>query len=205
MGILSKIKDNTDAEENSNRMIISDNPSKNSPEKYASCAEYLGSILYKLGEIGYHGNKLEEYYIQGIEMIDYLESIEESEDRIIKWLDLFLFSNAQNNIEADRFKLDNKIQRIMEDNSLSIKEKERKKQEAYRLFDYKHGLPVDFDEEFCEMNIQLEEAGYNDYDIQQFDQDCLEVIDYSKANNKSDLDILLKIRHLCNLKCYEYE
>ena len=101
MGILGKIKDNTDAEENSNRMIISDNPSKNSPEKYASCAEYLGSILYKLGEIGYHGNKLEEYYIQGIEMIDYLESIEESEDRIIKWLDLFLFSNAQNNIEAD--------------------------------------------------------------------------------------------------------
>ena len=205
MGILSKTNDNMEATEHSKSMLIIDRPSKKTPEKYISCKEYLGSILYKLGELGYQGNRLEEYYIQGIEMVDYLESIEESEDKIIKWLDLFLFSNAQNNIEADKIKLDNKIHHITEDNSLSTTEKERKKQAAYRLFDYKHGLPVDFDGEFYEMNIQLEEAGYNDYDIQQFDQDCLEIIDNGKVNNTSDFDILSKIRHLCNIKCYEYE
>ena len=62
MGILSKTNDNMEAIEHSKSMLIIDRPSKNTPEKYIPCKEHLGSILYKLGEIGYHGNKIEEYY-----------------------------------------------------------------------------------------------------------------------------------------------
>lgn len=174
---------------------------QNTPESYTECEKHLNYIMSKLKTIGYYKNKIEEFYLNGIEQIKKQKISGAPDEKIIRWLDIFLYPTAINQMDSDIEKLRRDFANIDGDNSLTQQEKEMEIEEVKRMFDYKHGLSVDFEIEIKRILEKLKNAGYREIDIKEFKEEINGIINKGRENILSDYTILSDMKNFCTTKC----
>ena len=106
-------------------------------------------------------------------------------------------------MDSDIGRLNRDFEYIDEDNSLTQKEKKEAKEEAQRMFDYRHGLSVDFVSEINIILKKLEEVGYRELKLKEFNDEMQKIIAAERKNVVSDYNILSKLKFYCRKKCDE--
>ena len=174
-------------------------------EDYTVCKSALNGILKKLEELGYYEEKIEEYRTKGIEIIEQKKKNKEPDEKIIDWLNFYIYGSAKNLMENDKQRLNRNLDYIESDERLS--ETEKKKQKLYEIkkFKYQHGLSIDLNKEIDAIIQGLINVGYYEQKVNEFREECKKIVEREKSNNESNLNILYKLEYFYDKKCSEYK
>lgn len=171
------------------------------------CKKALEKMLAEIAELGFHELKIEEFRKKGLEYIEKYKKEGKDDDYIIKEVRFFIFVPAKDSMDNALRMLDYEMKYI-DSLDLSDDEKKERKDESLRLFDYKNGMPVDFNLEIEKGLNRLRDLGYYDAKIEEFRDQCLKIIESGREKKEvttslPDVDILYKINHFIERKSDE--